>query len=120
MLKDQTLRRIARKTGHVRHDLGYELDLEHEDIKLLESRHSDPVDHAFYILMVSKHVTQSDQIVLMHIWYRLMNLSFDIYTALFQTWRERTGDKSEKVQIDTLEKALREIGRNDLLHYIGR
>ena len=55
VLKDQTLRRIARKTGHISNDLGYELDLEFDDIKLLERKYSDPVEQAFHIIMVSKH-----------------------------------------------------------------
>ena len=38
----------------------------------------------------------------------------------FQTWRELTGDKPEKEQVDMLENALREIGRNDLRQLIGR
>ena len=40
--------------------------------------------------------------------------------SMFQTWREITGDKSEKEQVDMLDEALREIGRNDLLEMIGR
>ena len=47
---------------------------------------------------------------------------FTTFTQIFllQTWRERTGDKPEREQVDMLEAALTELGRNDLLMYIGR
>ena len=51
-LKDKTLRQIARKAGNKRVDLGLELELDWADISTLQCEHSDPIDHAFHILLV--------------------------------------------------------------------
>ena len=51
-LNDQTMRRIARKAGNKRSDLGYELGLESADIEQIQCTYSDPTDQAFYILLV--------------------------------------------------------------------
>ena len=45
---------------------------------------------------------------------------YSIFMWCFQTWREQTGDKPEKEQVDMLENALWEIGRNDLRRLIRR
>ena len=55
VLKDQNLRRIAQKSGHIIYDLGYELDLEYDDIKRLENKYSDPADQVFHVIMVGKY-----------------------------------------------------------------
>ena len=49
-----------------------------------------------------------------------MSQIYILLCDFFQTWRELTGDKPEKEQVDMLENALREIGRNDLRQLIGR
>ena len=54
VLNDQTMRRIARKAGSKRSDLGYELDLESTDIDQILCKYSDPTDQAFRILLVSR------------------------------------------------------------------
>ena len=46
------MRRIARKAGNKRSDLGYELGLESADIDQIQCKYSDPTDQAFYILLV--------------------------------------------------------------------
>ena len=53
VLKDKTLRQIARKIRSHTVDLGMELDLELDVIKTLQSEHKDTVDHAFYMLRVT-------------------------------------------------------------------
>ena len=53
MLKDKTLRQIARKVGSKRVDLGLELDLDWADVDKLQGEHSDPVDYAFRMLLVA-------------------------------------------------------------------
>ena len=53
MLKDKTLRQIARKVGSKRVDLGMELDLDWADISTLQGEHSDPVDLTFHMLLVA-------------------------------------------------------------------
>ena len=47
-------------------------------------------------------------------------LDFCINILCSKMWRELTGDKPEKEQVDMMEKALREIERRDLNHLIGR
>ena len=52
VLKDKTLRQIARKVGSKQFDLGIELDLDVDDIRALKRKHKDAVDLAFYMLLV--------------------------------------------------------------------
>ena len=47
-------------------------------------------------------------------------LDFCIIILCSKMWRELTGDKPGHEQVDMLENALREIGRHDLNHLIGR
>ena len=53
VLKDKTLRQIARKVGSKRFDLGLELDLDWDYVNTLQSEYSNPVDHAFHMLLVA-------------------------------------------------------------------
>ena len=53
VLIDRTLRQIARKAASKRFDLGMELGLSWTDINTLQCQHSDDVDLAFHVLMVS-------------------------------------------------------------------
>ena len=57
MISDKTLHRIARMIGAKREALGLELDLEYAEVETLQCKHSDPIKHAFHILMVSKLLT---------------------------------------------------------------
>ena len=52
MLNDQTVRRIARNADNKQLDIGYELGLESAAIEEVQRKYSDPVDQAFYILLV--------------------------------------------------------------------
>ena len=52
VLKDKTLRQIARKVGSKQFDLGIELDLDVDDIRALKRKHKDGIDLAFYMLLV--------------------------------------------------------------------
>ena len=55
VLNDQIMRRIARKAGNKRSDLGYELGLESADIEQIKCQHSEITDQAFHILLVRRH-----------------------------------------------------------------
>ena len=55
MLNDQTVRRIARNADNKQLDIGYELGLESAAIEEVQRKYSDPVDQAFYILLVRQH-----------------------------------------------------------------
>ena len=57
---DKTLHKISRKIGAKRVALGMELDLDYCDVETLQCRHSDPVDHAFQILLVGATCTVVD------------------------------------------------------------
>ena len=50
----------------------------------------------------------------------MLAIHYVVDNWIFQKWRERTGNKPEKEQVDELAKALSEIDRNDLLTHIGR
>ena len=52
MFNDQTVRRIARHADNKQLDIGYELGLESTHIEEMQRKYSDPVDQAFYILLV--------------------------------------------------------------------
>ena len=51
-ISDKTLHKISRKIGAKRVALGMELELDYCDVETLQCQHSDPVDHAFQILLV--------------------------------------------------------------------
>ena len=70
-LNDQTMRRIARKAGNKRSDLGYELGLESADIEQIQCKYSDPTDQAFYILLVKGQFILSLPIVVVLIVLRI-------------------------------------------------
>ena len=116
VISDKVLHKIARMIGAKRLALGLELDLESAVIETLESEHREPADHAFYILKVSNRELYKWLTTLNHV-HCEQSLTNNCCS---QTWREMTGNKSEKEQVDMLEEALREIGRNDLQSYIGR
>ena len=132
VLNDKTMRKIAMKYGAKRTDLGYMLDLESTDVEQIQCKHSDPTDQAFYILLVSLQwllrLPKASSYALRKAYELgikycciMQCISYsNIVIWWFQTWREMTGDKTEKEQVDMLENALREIGRNDLRQLIGR
>ena len=55
VLDEQVLWRIGRRIVDRRVDLGTQIGLELDEIRTLENTHSEPAQHAFYILKVSKH-----------------------------------------------------------------
>ena len=60
IISDKTLHKISRKIGAKRVALGMELELDYCDVETLQCQHSDPVDHAFQILLVGATCTVVD------------------------------------------------------------
>ena len=54
-MDDETLWRIARRTSHISFHLGTQLGFDLNELRALDSKHDEPAEQAFDIILVSKH-----------------------------------------------------------------